>query len=356
MLIAVMTLLVLFAGLTIPAQASIRYTPVNTAIPNDQAYGVDFNHDGNKDFWIGSFFGPFVCGAVGGGAKGLVYVSPVQSTSGVILNSGFAAALPAGISVGPGKSFATGQTQLTSYTACNPDAIFHFGNWFDVNNHYLGMEFHVSGQTYYGWVELSVLCQSFRLITTVIGFAYESTPGKAIITGQTGGAGSTSITLKVTSPINNSTVTNPVHIAATASGPNPISQIQVWVNFKEVFHVSGGSLNTNVTLPVGSNERFVVQAVDSKGNIAKVVYSITVKTASSADTLTGFCWGLVEGGAPLQCGLVQDLAQCPVGRVAAKPTTVVGCRPPQSQFVDLSTSCQGTTLTGQTVKGNCVVK
>ena len=32
-----------------------------------------------------------------------------------------------------------------------------------------------------------------------------------------------------------------------------------------------------VTLPVGSNERFVVQAEDSKGTIAKVVDSITVK-------------------------------------------------------------------------------
>jgi hypothetical protein len=83
--------------------------------------------------------------------------------------------------------------------------------------------------------------------------------------------------LKVTSPLNDSTVTNPVPIAATASGPNPISQIQVWVNYKEVFQVTGGTLNANVTLPVGSDERFVVQAVDSKGNIAKVVYSITVK-------------------------------------------------------------------------------
>jgi len=49
------------------------------------------------------------------------------------------------------------------------------------------------------------------------------------------------------------------------------------MNYKEVFQVSGGSLNANVTLPVGSNERFVVQAVDSTGNIAKVVDSITVK-------------------------------------------------------------------------------
>jgi len=85
------------------------------------------------------------------------------------------------------------------------------------------------------------------------------------------------LAVKVISPATGSTETNPVPIAATASGANPISQIQVWVNFKEVFHVGGGSLNANVALPVGSNERLVVQAVDSKGNTAKVVESITVK-------------------------------------------------------------------------------
>ncbi len=100
----------------------------------------------------------------------------------------------------------------------------------------------------------------------IVGSSYLGTP-----------ASTTALTLKVTSPTNNSTDTNPVHIVASASGPNPISQIQVWVNYKEVLHVSGASLNSKVTLPVGNNERFVVQAVDSTGATAKVVDTITVK-------------------------------------------------------------------------------
>jgi probable HAF family extracellular repeat protein len=99
----------------------------------------------------------------------------------------------------------------------------------------------------------------------IVGPSYLGTPA------------SSGLTVKVTSPTNNSTDSNPVHIAATASGPNPISQMQVWVNYKEVFHVSGASLNANVTLPVGNNERFVVQALDSTGATAKVVETITVK-------------------------------------------------------------------------------
>jgi hypothetical protein len=97
-----------------------------------------------------------------------------------------------------------------------------------------------------------------------------------VIVGNPGYMAVPVLTLNVTTPANHATVSNPVHVAATASGVNPISQMQVWLNSKEVYHVSGGTLNANTTLPVGNNERFVVQAVDSKGVIAKVVDSITV--------------------------------------------------------------------------------
>jgi uncharacterized membrane protein len=107
---------------------------------------------------------------------------------------------------------------------------------------------------------------SINYSRVIVGPSYLGTP-----------ASTSALAVKVTSPTNNSTDSNPVHIAATASGPNPISQIQVWVNYKEIFHVSGASLNANVTLPVGNNERFVVQALDSTGATAKVVETITVK-------------------------------------------------------------------------------
>jgi uncharacterized membrane protein len=84
------------------------------------------------------------------------------------------------------------------------------------------------------------------------------------------------LTVNVTSPRNHSSFSNPVRISATAMGNNPISQIQVWVNSKEVFHVTGSTLNASRSLPVGTNERFVIQAVDSKGVTAKVVETISV--------------------------------------------------------------------------------
>jgi hypothetical protein len=84
------------------------------------------------------------------------------------------------------------------------------------------------------------------------------------------------LTLQVSKPINNSSLNNPVHIEASAHGTHPVAQIQVWVNYKERFHANGGSLNVDLKLQAGSNQRFVVQAIDTKGIVAKVVESITV--------------------------------------------------------------------------------
>jgi hypothetical protein len=56
-----------------------------------------------------------------------------------------------------------------------------------------------------------------------------------------------------------------------------MSQIQVWANFKKIFHVNGGELNANVNLPLGTDVRLAIHAVDSKGVTTKVVHTITVE-------------------------------------------------------------------------------
>jgi uncharacterized membrane protein len=85
------------------------------------------------------------------------------------------------------------------------------------------------------------------------------------------------LTLKVTAPANHSLHTNPVHLVASASGNNPMAQIQVWANFKKISHVNGGELNADVNLPLGTNVRLAIHAVDSKGVTTKVVHTITVQ-------------------------------------------------------------------------------
>jgi uncharacterized membrane protein len=65
-----------------------------------------------------------------------------------------------------------------------------------------------------------------------------------------------------------------VHVSAAASGINRVSQMQVWLNGKQIYHVAGQTLSTNLTVPAGSSDRLVVQAIDSKGVTAKVVNTI----------------------------------------------------------------------------------
>lgn len=85
------------------------------------------------------------------------------------------------------------------------------------------------------------------------------------------------LTLQVSNPPTTYFSTGAVHVVASASGNNAVSQMQVWINGKKVYCVGGASLNANVAVPAGKNERFVVQAIDSKGVVAKVVKTITVE-------------------------------------------------------------------------------
>ena len=81
------------------------------------------------------------------------------------------------------------------------------------------------------------------------------------------------LTLQVSRAMQSSSV---VHVTAAASGINPVAQMQVWLNGKEIYHVAGQTLNANITLPAGSSEKLVVEAIDSTGKTAKVANTIAV--------------------------------------------------------------------------------
>jgi|ERR1035437_7893970 hypothetical protein len=257
------------------ASASINYTPVNRVIPNDEAYGIDFNHDGVKDFWIGSFFGTAFCG-LRSATEGSANISPVKSTSGVILNGVFAAALPAGVSVGFAQSFSNRQTQLLFFNTCGAGQLA--GNWFNVSNHYLGLVFQIAGQTHFGWAELSITGSRFGLnqglTTVVVGFAYETIAGKTIITGQTGvpnacAPPSTDQTIHICTPLAGSTVPTAVAISAQARwDSHTIYYMRVYIDNVHLYDKSqppGGAINVTLSLSAGSHH-LVIMAWDTLGN------------------------------------------------------------------------------------------
>jgi hypothetical protein len=82
------------------------------------------------------------------------------------------------------------------------------------------------------------------------------------------------LTLQVSRSTQTSSLGTVVHLTAAASGINTVSQMQVWLNGNEVYHVAGQTLNTSLNLPAGSTDKLVVQAIDSKGVTAKVANTI----------------------------------------------------------------------------------
>jgi MYXO-CTERM domain-containing protein len=113
----------------------------------------------------------------------------VQSSAGVDLGGfvggGFSVSkLDAGVTVGPSSTF-TLNTQPVFQMA---DSVNNFYIWNGgVTNKFLGIEFKAAdGTLHYAWEELNV--NATTVVPTVVGWAYESTPNTAIVTGDTGTA------------------------------------------------------------------------------------------------------------------------------------------------------------------------
>ena len=92
------------------------------------------------------------------------------------------------------------------------------------------------------------------------------------------GASSTA-TINVTSPANNATVSSPFNVVASATGPNPITAIQVYLDDQFVTTVQAASLNTSVSAAIGSHS-VVVQAWDSTGGTYKNALTVSVSGIS----------------------------------------------------------------------------
>ena len=166
------------------AAAEIVYTPANQAIPANRGgngFLLDLNHDGTADFLIVNFYSTT-------SAILNVWVSPEQGGNEIFSNvPGYAAAIPAGAVIGSNGRVHPAQSQ----DMANDD--FPVGNcqgpWMEARNKYLGLKFEINGEDHFGWARLSVTCFTPRAAKVLLtGYAYETAAGKAITTGDIGGA------------------------------------------------------------------------------------------------------------------------------------------------------------------------
>ena len=167
-----------------PAEAKIIYTKTHLVIAGEEQYNLYLNCDKIIDFTIVNFWSttcPDSC-------LQDLYLKPAAGNSeiGSVTKSGwhFAAAMKKGSVVGPKGHFLGGSAVMQEAFSTQPSA----GPWINVTNRYLGLKFQIKGKTHYGWARLSVTGGFGSLVATMTGYAYETTPNKAIITGQTKGS------------------------------------------------------------------------------------------------------------------------------------------------------------------------
>ena len=164
------------------AMAEVVYTPVNVTISGNGSIKIDLNHDGTRDFLLRSVSQVTVCGNRGG-FLGSTKITPTKGDGVVVSHLDFVAVLESGVSIDSAQTFYNAKSVVTQFHICS-SGTQHIGG-------YLGLEFQVNGQTHYGWVQVDISAyynyRSSGMSTTLIDFAYESTPGQAIKTGQTSG-------------------------------------------------------------------------------------------------------------------------------------------------------------------------
>jgi hypothetical protein len=174
-----------------PAEAQIIYTPAHVLIEPGHSYHLDVNHDGAIDFgFTNGVFSPLDS----------FYVTPFASSplgqNGNAVEVGFnqpfsPAALPRGAKIGASQLF---------YGSCIGCASTHEvmawveptregGAWINVSERYLGLRIFVNGEAHFGWARFSVRAANGRVAALLTGYAYEKTPNKPIMAGQTSGNG-----------------------------------------------------------------------------------------------------------------------------------------------------------------------
>jgi len=177
-----------------PCEAQIVYTPADEVINRSVGqYGLDLNHDGIVDFIIAEH-------PVGGReSRQSLFVKPDFPQNRIkcgypscLSTNIYAAALPRGAIIGNSES---PYGWLPAFALMAGEERFggkasYFDEWANVSNRYLGFQFQISGQTYYGWARLTVkfhpgLPEDRTWEAHLTGYAYQTGADVPIIAGQT---------------------------------------------------------------------------------------------------------------------------------------------------------------------------
>jgi hypothetical protein len=168
-----------------PAEAKIVYTPANVTLV--EVTPLDLNHDGIADFVLRTTYFHNTSSVF------QTLTAKPYGSNRIVGKGTYAAALPVGARVGPARRISKSHNLMAKVRVNTfKSHTFFEGEWANggkgVKNHYLGLKFLIKGKVHFGWARLKVSFIQYHEIQAVLtGYAYETIPNKAIITGKTKG-------------------------------------------------------------------------------------------------------------------------------------------------------------------------
>lgn len=111
---------------------------------------------------------------------------------------------------------------------------------------------------------------------TTFPSAAQTAPDMAEFFKSSGSTSSSAGSVKITAPTTSTVTGSPVHLAATASGPNPITFMRIYVDSVSRYSVRAASVSANISMSAGTHH-LIFQAWDSKGIVYKAGKYITVQ-------------------------------------------------------------------------------
>lgn len=168
------------------AEGKVVYTPANLPLMNHNQVFFDLNHDGINDFF---FYGQSTSRRSVSVFFFRLTVSPAQQGNaiwGVESNehASCAASLPRGTRVGMKRPFQANRATLLDWSG-GPNGGTAYCPWTGkTRTAYLGLKFNIKGKTHFGWARVKTT-SIFPYTVYLTGYAYETVPNKAILTGTT---------------------------------------------------------------------------------------------------------------------------------------------------------------------------
>jgi len=98
--------------------------------------------------------------------------------------------------------------------------------------------------------------------------------------------GSNNFPLSVASPLDQSTVTSPMHVVATANPKNPLFFMRVYVDQLAVYFTFTNSIDTQIFVASGQH-KIEVMAEDNQGYISDTILNVSVTSQADKTTISG---------------------------------------------------------------------